>query len=762
MAGEPSWRGQLRSTLHSGDADDVETRVLGCVEELLTKEAEKQRSRAQFQQGILDKKMASLRSAAELEGQHMATKLQESHRKALAKLHDELAEMQAEYEAKINEQAAFEEQLKQKISELGGADAAMALERERYIKHLGKSAVKRMLNAALTAGWQSWKSQWAELQKIKQASFRLRNAGIARSWYAWLELRDAMKEQKRMLSAAASRLMRPKLVAAYVHWKDDFDRNSKGGLRQRLEDAQRALVEATKEQERLREMLAKAEREAARRENQGKEKMAEALQRSAVRRMRNVHLAAGWSSWLDTWQEERQKAAMKEAVLRMQHAAMSKGWTTWHALWEAEVARRRLLGAAGRLMNQQLSRAWTTWVELWEHQSRVSKMTAAGTRLKHLAVAVGWSKWRDTWEAERATRVLVLAARQLLNQQLSRGWRTWRGWYEAEAYAARLLRNALNQLTSPLLSMAFAHWADDWRVCSDAEREAARERRLALQEEELRELRAAFAVTMEEGEEKTAIITRQEIEIVELRRDAKSRQLHHETLQRQAAEVSSIRREALVQRQQLSQAREEAKEAAAKMSQLEEQLIAAGTPLAVQQRREIILTLMREAHTQMELLSETVAADQSGQIRQLEQLVALRDRQLIRTTSSPRFQSPRVVPMPFNERSHDTKPLWTHRRPATNRPATASIASGRTAPAGLFVTPSLPEAASSLQRTTKRLAQTSPSLTEVETRLEENLLSPPKAKSTTWQSPYVKRSTMPLQRPRSADVLSTVLLRNEH
>ena len=45
---------------------------------------------------------------------------------------------------------------------------------------------------------------------------------------------------------------------------------------------QRALVEAAKEQERLREMLAKAEREAARREDQGKEKMAEALQRSAV------------------------------------------------------------------------------------------------------------------------------------------------------------------------------------------------------------------------------------------------------------------------------------------------------------------------------------------------------------------------------------------------------------------------------------------------------------------------------------------------
>ena len=68
-------------------------------------------------------------------------------------------------------------------------------------------------------------------------------------------------------------------------------------------------------------------------------------------------------------------------------------------------------------------------------------------------------------------------------------------------HAARLLRNALNQLTSPLLSLAFTHWADDWRVCSDAEREAARERRLALQEEELRELRAALALSMEEGEE---------------------------------------------------------------------------------------------------------------------------------------------------------------------------------------------------------------------------------------------------------------------
>lgn len=80
---------------------------------------------------------------------------------------------------------------------------------------------------------------------------------------------------------------------------------------------------------------------------------------------------------------------------------------------------------------------------------------------------------------------------------------------------------------------------------------------------------------------------------------------------------------------------------------------AAGTPLAVQQRREIILTLMREAHMQLQQLSETVAADQRVAMMGLEQLVALRDRQLVRAQSSPRLKSPRLK----SERQLDIKPL---------------------------------------------------------------------------------------------------------
>ena len=144
------------------------------------------------------------------------------------------------------------------------------------------------------------------------------------------------------------------------------------------------------------------------------------------------------------------------------------------------------------------------------------------------------------------------------------------------------------------------------------------------------------------------------------------------------------------------------------LSRMEEQLEASGTPLAARQRRELILRLMRETHTRMASLRETVAppephtrrhtatarccpdpphgartppvrpvlsvaaraaaalrsraaqvaADQLDKIRGLTQLVALRERQLLRASAS----SPRLL--------SSTRPL-----PASPSPTAPSISS---------------------------------------------------------------------------------------
>ena len=113
---------------------------------------------------------------------------------------------------------------------------------------------------------------------------------------------------------------------------------------------------------------------------------------------------------------------------------------------------------------------------------------------------------------------------------------------------------------------------------------------------------------------------------------------------------------------------------AASLLRMEEQLMASGTPLSTQQRREIITKLMRETYAQMETLRDTISADQQHRIRGLTELVALRDRQLRRATSSPR----QLAASP--------------RQGLNYRPVLTPCPTSSSGHAGLFVTPSLSEA----------------------------------------------------------------------
>ena len=79
---------------------------------------------------------------------------------------------------------------------------------ERRVAHLQQMAARRMMQAGLTKGWQTWLDGWLEQQR-----------------------------HKRMLAAAAGRLLRPKLAAAVVGWREDWQEEQ----RRVLEEGQRLL-----------------------------------------------------------------------------------------------------------------------------------------------------------------------------------------------------------------------------------------------------------------------------------------------------------------------------------------------------------------------------------------------------------------------------------------------------------------------------------------------------------------------------------------
>merc|ERR1719183_3066917 len=79
---------------------------------------------------------------------------------------------------------------------------------EKRVAHLQQMAAKRMMQAGLTKGWQTWLDMYLEHQR-----------------------------HQRMLASAAGRLMKPALSAALSAWREDW-----GEERQRiLEEGQRLM-----------------------------------------------------------------------------------------------------------------------------------------------------------------------------------------------------------------------------------------------------------------------------------------------------------------------------------------------------------------------------------------------------------------------------------------------------------------------------------------------------------------------------------------
>ena len=96
-------------------------------------------------------------------------------------------------------------------------DAGLAAEREKRIEHTQHMAIYRLSKKELTLGWTTWLSHYL-----------------------------AHQHTQRLLAMAGFRLLKPKLVAAYDHWRRDWDESRQRTDRQKfvLEAKRRAELEA--------------------------------------------------------------------------------------------------------------------------------------------------------------------------------------------------------------------------------------------------------------------------------------------------------------------------------------------------------------------------------------------------------------------------------------------------------------------------------------------------------------------------------------
>ena len=181
---------------------DVEEQTIQAVEALRGKEqrehaAEFKRMRTSYawQQKAVEQKLANMRSASATQGKHDAVKLEQKQKEALGKLERQLSAASigasilsgelgvSEYAAhhyatKLAMADRVEQQLLQRVTELDGGVMQAEIERQRYVAHVAESALRRMANAALTQGWQTWVEMVDEKLRMHGAARRMLNVHV--------------------------------------------------------------------------------------------------------------------------------------------------------------------------------------------------------------------------------------------------------------------------------------------------------------------------------------------------------------------------------------------------------------------------------------------------------------------------------------------------------------------------------------------------------------------------------------------------------
>jgi hypothetical protein len=176
------------------------------------------------------------------------------------------------------------------------------LERERAkrVEHIQYVAGKRIGNRSLALGWSKWHGDYAERAR-----------------------------RSRVLKAAGAKLLRPKLVQSYGHWRRDWEievaSNAKLTLVEQIEKAKKEAREKEAELLRLRGEMDEARM--AMEEGRG----AELMERKRVEER------------LEAERQKRIEHTQQMAVLRLSKRELTKGWLGWQTPYLERRRRMRLL-----------------------------------------------------------------------------------------------------------------------------------------------------------------------------------------------------------------------------------------------------------------------------------------------------------------------------------------------------------------------------------------------------------------------------------
>ena len=241
------------------------------------------------------------------------------------------------------------------------ADLTGALEAQRK---LGEELAMNDL-AEAKAKWEAAAREARTDGLAQRAAKRMSNQGLIRAWAAWQEQSEEAARKKRMLAAAGTRLLKPKLVACFSTWTEKWLRSQKttdaAGQQRLLEEAEARCEALEQEVERLR------------REHADQQAASVEAQRAAIEQAREeITKAVEAKERL----RRREEVGMR-AAKRLASQGLLRGWDTWQAHWEREARRKnKMAAAASRLTKPALLATFTYWREDWSNRAIAAERQA--------------------------------------------------------------------------------------------------------------------------------------------------------------------------------------------------------------------------------------------------------------------------------------------------------------------------------------------------------------------------------------------------
>jgi len=239
----------------------------------------------------LAQQLASVRaeSAAKVEAE---ARLRQEASAALRNAEVTIAQLNAEKAGLIDQLAAEKAAADAARAQAG---ALLEAEREKRIAQLQALAGRRIAQLGLSRGWRRWQAQnderlrlirlakrassrlanprlsasfdhWFELSSLESAEERrarkrreaeealqrerdqrlahlgmvagkrIKQLNLARGWRKWCDENEMRMKKNRLLRHAAYRLVKPKLVASWVHWHDDYEYALRHGINTKLKE----------------------------------------------------------------------------------------------------------------------------------------------------------------------------------------------------------------------------------------------------------------------------------------------------------------------------------------------------------------------------------------------------------------------------------------------------------------------------------------------------------------------------------------------